>query len=185
MLAACLCIGLGLSLVLREARLGLALAALALGGLALAIDDLRLPLLAAALLIAGAWWGGVRLEALDSSALVDELDRAALVRVEVTGPARRSEFALRVPVRVRRFGDLELDERPASTCPGAIAASRAPSWKPWPRSQRLVPPRRPEASTRRAISVAKASTSFFERAASGSSAAAVGWEPLPTGSGEA
>ena len=110
-LAACLCIGLGLSLVLREARLGLALAALALGGLALAVDDLRLPLLAAALLVAGAWWGGVRLEALDSSALADELDRAALVRVEVTGPARRSEFAVRVPVRVRRFGDLELDER--------------------------------------------------------------------------
>ena len=118
-LAACLCIGLGLSLVLREARLGLALAALALGGLALVVDDLRLPVLAAALLVAGAWWGGVRLEALDSSALADELDRAALVRVEVTGPARRSEFALRVPVRVRRFGDLELDERARLDLPPA------------------------------------------------------------------
>jgi len=85
-LAACLCIGLGLSLVLREGRLGLALAALALAGLALVVDDLRLPLLAAALLVAGAWWGGVRLEALDSSELADEIGRAALVRIRSPGP---------------------------------------------------------------------------------------------------
>lgn len=110
-LASSLCVGLGLSLALREARLGLALSAAALGVLALVVDEVRLPLLAAALLVAGIWWGSLRLQALDRSVLEDEIGRAALVRAEVTGPGRSSEFALRVPVRVRRFGSVELDER--------------------------------------------------------------------------
>jgi competence protein ComEC len=35
---------------------------------------------------------------------------SALARVEVTGPARASEFTLRVPVRVVRFGELDVSE---------------------------------------------------------------------------
>jgi predicted membrane metal-binding protein len=53
----------------------------------------------------------VRLDLLDRSVLAHEVGRAALARLEVTGPARRSEFAVRVPVRVLRFGRLDLRER--------------------------------------------------------------------------
>jgi competence protein ComEC len=111
-LAAALCVGLALALLLREAHAALLLAAAAGGlGSALAAAGVRALLLGLALLFAGLWWGGVRLEMLDRSLLEDEIGRAALARVEVTGPARRSPFAVRVPVRVKRFGTLEPDER--------------------------------------------------------------------------
>ena len=53
--------------------------------------DARTPFLVAALVLAGLWWGSVRLAALDRSVLEAEIGRAALARVEVTGPgaARR------------------------------------------------------------------------------------------------
>jgi competence protein ComEC len=111
-LAAALCVGLALALLLRQAHAALLLVAAAggLGG-ALAAEWVRAPLLGLALLLAGLWWGAVRLEMLDRSLLEDEIGRAAPARVEVTGPARRSPFAVRVPVRVKRFGTLEPDER--------------------------------------------------------------------------
>jgi competence protein ComEC len=111
LLVATLCVGLALALLLREAHAGLLLTAVVAAVGSLAADRARLGLLGAALLLAGLWWGGVRLEGLDRSLLEPEIGRAALARVEVTGPARRSEFALRVPVRVKRFGPLQLDER--------------------------------------------------------------------------
>ncbi|HXV95976.1 MAG TPA: DNA internalization-related competence protein ComEC/Rec2 [Gaiellaceae bacterium] len=111
LLAGSLCVGLALALLLREAHAGLLLGAVALGLGAPVAREARMPLLACALLLAGLWWGGVRLAVLDSSVLEPEIGRAGLAVVEVTGPARRSEFALRVPVKVRRFGALELDER--------------------------------------------------------------------------
>ncbi len=111
LLAAALCAGLALALLGREAHAGLALSAGAAGLLAVVIAPARVPLLALALVLAGLWWGSVRLDALDASVLETEVGRAALARVEVTGPARRSEFAVRVPVRVLRFGRDELDER--------------------------------------------------------------------------
>jgi competence protein ComEC len=110
-LCAALCSGLGLALLVRQTSFGLALGAVALALLALVADGGRVLLLAAALVVVGMWWGSVRLEALDSSRLREEVGRAALARVEVTGPARRGTFAVRVPVRVRQLGDLVLDER--------------------------------------------------------------------------
>jgi competence protein ComEC len=110
-LACALCVGLALALLAREAHAGLALASGAVGLLAVVLAPARVPLLAVALVLAGLWWGSARLEALDSSALEREIGRAALARVEVTGPARRTEFALRVPVRVLRFGRDEIRER--------------------------------------------------------------------------
>jgi competence protein ComEC len=110
-LAAALCAGLALALLGREAHAGLALAAGGSGLLAVALAPARVPLLAVALVLAGFWWGSLRLEALDSSVLAQEIGHAALARVEVTGPARRTEFSLRVPVRVLRFGHEELRER--------------------------------------------------------------------------
>jgi competence protein ComEC len=110
-LCGALCSGLGLALLVRQPPPGLALAAVVLGLLGVVVDEGRVLVLAAALVVAGLWWGSVRLDALDSSRLEAEVGRAALARVEVTGPGRRGAFAVRVPVRVRRFGDLVLDER--------------------------------------------------------------------------
>jgi competence protein ComEC len=111
LLAGSLCAGLALALLLREVHAALLLGSAATAFAAPAARRARLPLLACALLLAGLWWGGVRLAALDRSVLEPEIGRAGLAVVEVTGPARRSEFALRVPVRVRRFGAQRLDER--------------------------------------------------------------------------
>ena len=111
-LAGALCLGLAASLVFRVP--GPAVAVLA-GALALAAPLLagrrRTLALAAALVALGVWWGSERLAALDGSALAPKVGTAGLARVEVTGPARRSRFALRVPVRVLRFGDAALAER--------------------------------------------------------------------------
>lgn len=61
----------------------------------------------AGVLLAAAWlWGSVRLDALDESRLERLVGMTALARLEITGPARRSEFAVRVPVRV-----VEVDRR--------------------------------------------------------------------------
>jgi competence protein ComEC len=111
LLITALCLGLALALVARTTAGMLVLAAAALALLGLAAGRRRGALLAAALGLAGLWWGSARLEALDSSLLEAEVGRAAAARVEITGPVRRSEFALQVPVRVLRFGAAELSER--------------------------------------------------------------------------
>ena len=111
LLAASLCVGLSLALAVRLAHPALAVAAAVLALATLALDRRRGPALALALATAGCWWGSERLGELDRSLLAGDVDRAALARVEVTGPARRSEFAVRVPVRVLRFGRLDLRER--------------------------------------------------------------------------
>jgi competence protein ComEC len=127
LLALALCAGLALALLLRDAHASLLPGAVAALALALAAERARAAFLALALVLVGLWWGSVRLEALDRSVLEAEVGRAGLALVEVTGPARRSEFALRVPVRVRRFGMLEPNERanlelPPGTAPpqGAV-----------------------------------------------------------------
>ena len=111
LLAGAFCAGLALALLLRDAHPGLLLVAAGLGLSSPFGRSAVVPLLACALLLAGLWWGSFRLAALDRSLLEPEIGRAALAVVEVTGPARRTEFAVRVPVRVRRFGELEPDER--------------------------------------------------------------------------
>ena len=54
--------------------------------------------------------GSVRLETLDASELASRVGETEVALVEVTGPARRSEFSVRVPVRVLRFGRLAPEE---------------------------------------------------------------------------
>jgi competence protein ComEC len=110
LLAAALCAGLVVSLLLPPAGLVPAVSALGLGFLSLAAGRQRAVLLAAALFAAGWWWGSERLETLERSALVAHAGRTGLAQVEVTGPGRESEFALRVPVHVVRFGEVETDE---------------------------------------------------------------------------
>ena len=113
------------------------------GGLALnePVPARRLALAAAALVVAGLWWGGLRTVALEESVLAGHLGETASARVVVTGPARRSQFSLRVPARVVRFGTIALTERvllqlPPERAPpqGAVLELRA----------RPVEPRGPE-----------------------------------------
>jgi competence protein ComEC len=115
-------VGLGSSLVVRSASPAVGVAAVALAALALGERRRRLVTLAAALLLAGLWWGSVRLEALDHSVLRAEIGRAGPALLEVTGPSRRSPFEVRVPVRVLRFGAESPRERARLDLP----AGRAP-----------------------------------------------------------
>jgi competence protein ComEC len=62
------------------------------------------------LALAGWWWGSVRLDRLDRSALRPDVGRAERSLVVVTAAPRRGRFDLKMPVRVRRFGFLAVDE---------------------------------------------------------------------------
>ena len=70
----------------------------------------RLVVLAIVLMGLGCWWGSVRLRALDRSVLATRIGHVDETIAEVTGPARRGQFDLRVPVRVRSFGSLVVSE---------------------------------------------------------------------------
>ena len=121
-MAVAFCVGLAASLVARITSPLLAVVALALAACALAEPRVRLVGLAAALLLAGSWWGSARLDSLDHSVLEREVGRAGSAMLEVTGPSRRSPFDVRVPVRVLRFGEETPNERARLDLP----AGRAP-----------------------------------------------------------
>jgi len=121
-LAAAFSAGLAASLVERVTSPLLGVVALALAACALAEPRVRLVGLAAALLLAGSWWGSARLDSLDHSVLEREVGRAGSALLEVTGPSRRSPFDVRVPVRVLRFGEETPNERARLDLP----AGRAP-----------------------------------------------------------
>jgi competence protein ComEC len=119
----------------------MAIALLASLGAVLAQQELRLALVALALASAGLWWGGLRGDALEHSFLAGQLAESASARVVVTGPARHTPFAIRLPAQVLRFGPTAIRERvllelPPERAPpqGAILELRA----------RLVAPRGPE-----------------------------------------
>ncbi|MGZ8782568.1 MAG: DNA internalization-related competence protein ComEC/Rec2 [Gaiellaceae bacterium] len=125
------CLGLALPNGIRAPS---ATVAALLGSVALAIayPRARVPACVLALALAGWWWGSARLDALDRSVLLPEVGRSATVRAVVTGPVRRSQFALRVPAEVRRFGERSVRERvllelPVGRSPpqGAVLALRA------------------------------------------------------------
>ena len=85
-----------------------------------------------ALALAGWWFGTARLGALDRSLLEPEIGSSGAVTAVVTGPVRKTEFALRAPAEVRRFGARSLSERvllelPVGRSPpqGAVLALRA------------------------------------------------------------
>jgi competence protein ComEC len=136
------CAGLTLSVWLRlPADVLLPAACAAATGALLGRDLRRLALAGLALAILGLWWGALRETALEQSVLASPLGERAAARVVVTGPARRTQFALRAPAQVVRFGDEELRERvllelPPGRAPpqGAILELRA----------RPVEPRGPE-----------------------------------------
>ncbi|HYM63410.1 MAG TPA: ComEC/Rec2 family competence protein [Gaiellaceae bacterium] len=110
LLLGCFCAGLGLSLVVRASTLALAIAAGVLAAASVWFGARRTIALGTALLLAGLWWGSARLNQIDQSELAPVAGEAGSALVEVTGPARRSAFAVRVPIRVQRFGSKRMDE---------------------------------------------------------------------------
>jgi competence protein ComEC len=106
-----LCVGIAAANAGRAASPLLAAAAVAIVvGALFAPHELRVPLVAAALALAGWWWGSVRLDAFDRSLLAPRIGTAERALVEVTAGPSRSRYALRVRVIVRRFGTLQLRE---------------------------------------------------------------------------
>jgi competence protein ComEC len=112
LLAGAACAGLALSNAARVSALAVALLAVGAAFAAALMADprARIALLALALLLAGWWWGTLRLNALDSSVLAPLAGQRATARVVVTGPARTGEFDLRVPAKLTRFGSLRTGE---------------------------------------------------------------------------
>jgi hypothetical protein len=84
-----------------------------------------LPVLGFALALVGWWWGSARLEALDRSALLPRVGTAERALVAVTGPRRRSQFDVRVPAQMRRFGRNEIREPSCSGSRRALASAGA------------------------------------------------------------
>lgn len=93
----------GAGVVLASA-LGAATAAATAGG------RRRVLLAALALFLTGLAWGGLRTTSLERS-VFHELDIMGRARVVVTGPVRRSRFALRMPALVTQFGGSAVHER--------------------------------------------------------------------------
>lgn len=107
-LLAAVCLGIAAANVVRLPTL---VALLGVTAVAAAAATARTAAAAACLLVtAGWWWGSARLERLDESVLRTHVGRAERALVVVTGQPRRGRFDLKVPVRVRRFGFLRLDE---------------------------------------------------------------------------
>jgi competence protein ComEC len=117
------CVGLAASNWIRPtpgvcavAVLGAAIAAAFCGGYR------RLALAAVVMALAGAWWGAMRLDALEQSVLAARIGERAGALVAITGPVRRGLYSLRMPAEVRRFGG----ERIHETVLLELPRSRAP-----------------------------------------------------------
>ncbi len=105
LLAGSLVGGLALANAFRESSvLVVALPVVAVAALATVSEPhARLALLAVALALMGWWWGSARLDALDRSVLLRDVGAGGDALVVVTGPARRTEYEVRVAARVLRF----------------------------------------------------------------------------------
>ena len=111
-LAGALCLALALATAVRASSnvvLAVALAA-AVASVAVLDRQSRLAILVCALGAAGLWWGSVRLDALDRSVLQPRIGETGRGVLEITGPARRTPYRLRVPARMRAFRSLAVRE---------------------------------------------------------------------------
>jgi competence protein ComEC len=96
----------------------------ALGGLAFARGDARTAAIAAALLLVGLWWGSLRLDALRESSLAAEIGGSGTTELVVTGPARLTDWAVRVPAEVTEFQGARLRERVLLVLPAGRSPPR-------------------------------------------------------------
>jgi competence protein ComEC len=109
--AGSLCVGLAAANIFRSTSLRLAAAAAAVLLLCLAAErPLRLGLLALGFVLAGCWWGSVRLAALDHSVLASRIGTSEPALVEVTTPPRPGSFDVRARAKVLRYGSLRPNE---------------------------------------------------------------------------
>ncbi len=112
MLVGAACAGLAASNTVSLPGPALALAGcLALGAVAFLADRARVIAIGCALVVVGLWWGGLRLDAMASSALSHEIGESVPAELVVVGPARTTSWAVRVQAEVRRFGELRVRER--------------------------------------------------------------------------
>ena len=111
-LAGSACLGLaGANAARTHNAVVVALAVVAACGAAATGDVVaRVVLLAVALGLGGWWWGSARLDAVDASALAPHVGESDVTLLEVTGPARRGGFSLRVPAKALRFGTMTVHE---------------------------------------------------------------------------
>lgn len=131
------CVGIAVGTWVRPAPGLVLVAALVLAGVgAREVGRRRLLLAAVSLALVGLAWGGLRSAQLERSVLL-HLEVTEPARVVVTGPARRSRFALRAPAVVTRFGAVALRERvllelPLGRAPpqGAVLEVRARPTRP-------------------------------------------------------
>ena len=111
LLAGSLCTGIAAANAVRSPALVVAALAVAAAMSSALVDGFRrIALLVLALALAGWWWGSARLDALDVSALEREVGRTGRALAVVTGPARRSQYELRVPAHAKRFGLKQVHE---------------------------------------------------------------------------
>jgi competence protein ComEC len=110
LLAGSACVGLALANLSQDRLLPAAIAFVGLVGLALAERRWRIVALAVVLVAVGLGWGSLRLEAMAQSQLSAEIGSYARAELVVTGPARRTPWAIRVPAQVREFGRHRLRE---------------------------------------------------------------------------
>ena len=112
LLVASACAGLALANFVAPGGVALALLAVGcVGVLALLEGSARTAALAFATVAAGLWWGSLRLDALAESSLASRIGTSAPVQAVVTGPARQTPWAVRVPAEVHRFEAARVSER--------------------------------------------------------------------------
>jgi competence protein ComEC len=111
-LAGAICAGLTFANVTRAGAAAILVGGAALLVLAAAAETpvARVGLAAAAVAVWGLWWGSLRLDAADRSHLRAEAGRAGKALLEVTGPARRGRFSLRLRARMLAFRGRPLKE---------------------------------------------------------------------------
>jgi competence protein ComEC len=112
LLAGTACLGLAAANWIALGVVELAVLAFAgLVGVAALSGPARIAALGAVLAAAGLWWGTLRLDAFDESFLAAEVGESGRAQVVVTGPARVTRWAVRVPSETRAFRGKPLRER--------------------------------------------------------------------------
>jgi competence protein ComEC len=125
LLVASACAGLSLANLMSPGAAAVAaLVLLALAGVAVLDGPARVVALGVALASLGLWWGSLRLEALEWSALAGEVGSSGPATVVVTGPSRHSPWAIRVQAEVRELRGRPLGERVLLTLPPGRAPPR-------------------------------------------------------------
>jgi competence protein ComEC len=112
LLAGSACAGLALSNWVSASPVaagGLVFAALI--GVVLLDGPARVAALAVVLAAAGLWWGSLRLEAMNDSALAAGIGQSGRAELVVTGPARQTPWAVRVTAEMSAFRGEQLRER--------------------------------------------------------------------------